>query len=337
MATDINSADTKDTLVYDLQDILHMLTPGIEVIGLFVVCSTTDDVVKDTNAWDRVKLIYRVLRKLCPESSRYYLLTHCASKTDCKLVVGDKANLDKNEFKSTAVEVAEQQAYKLVQINAQFSLTRSHFLRSYDWANGGQRGHMGVSKLKQLLVDGLEKTLNTALITFNGEIPQAKQCVQDVTVSQTEAGGDSATACPVVAEFYEQNLVIGEKEEVKRSNDLLQLKGCVASRLFVYPDDALEYVESLLRKDLLKSITQRIDRAAESVMHQDEEPEEVEGNTTNQLSESIGENARFKAITVGLFIYSIPFVFQLLLRLVTAWAAVCTLPSSPAMSSCLTT
>lgn len=56
---------------------------------------------------------------------------------------------------------------------------------------------------------------------------------------------------------------IGDGEDVKRSSDMLQLKGCVASRLFVYPDDPLDYVEALLRKDLIQSITQRIQRATE--------------------------------------------------------------------------
>lgn len=57
---------------------------------------------------------------------------------------------------------------------------------------------------------------------------------------------------------------IAEDEEVKRSSNLLQLEGCVASRLFVYPDDSLDYVEALLRKDLIQSITQRIQRATDS-------------------------------------------------------------------------
>lgn len=56
---------------------------------------------------------------------------------------------------------------------------------------------------------------------------------------------------------------IGEEEDVKRSSDLLQLKGCVASRLFVYPDDSVEYVEALLRKDLIQTIQRRITRATE--------------------------------------------------------------------------
>lgn len=56
---------------------------------------------------------------------------------------------------------------------------------------------------------------------------------------------------------------IGDDEEVKRSSDMVQLKGCVASRLFVYPDDTLEYVEALVRKDLIQSITQRIHKATE--------------------------------------------------------------------------
>lgn len=50
---------------------------------------------------------------------------------------------------------------------------------------------------------------------------------------------------------------------MKRSNDVMRLKGCVASRLFVYPDDTLAHVESLLRKDLINSIQQRIQRATD--------------------------------------------------------------------------
>lgn len=64
---------------------------------------------------------------------------------------------------------------------------------------------------------------------------------------------------------------IADDEEVKRSSDLVQLKGCVASRLFVYPDDTLEYVETLLRKDLIQSITQRINRATEQPDADDED------------------------------------------------------------------
>lgn len=56
---------------------------------------------------------------------------------------------------------------------------------------------------------------------------------------------------------------IDENDDVKRSSDLVQLKGCVASRLFVFPDDTLAYVEALLRKDLIQSITQRIHRATD--------------------------------------------------------------------------
>lgn len=52
---------------------------------------------------------------------------------------------------------------------------------------------------------------------------------------------------------------IEENEEVKRSSDLIRLKGCVASRLYVLQDDSLEYVEELLRKDLIQSIKQRIE------------------------------------------------------------------------------
>lgn len=64
---------------------------------------------------------------------------------------------------------------------------------------------------------------------------------------------------------------IGDDEEVKRSSDMVQLKGCVASRLFVYPDDTLEYVEALVRKDLIQSITQRIHKATELDDAEDEE------------------------------------------------------------------
>lgn len=64
---------------------------------------------------------------------------------------------------------------------------------------------------------------------------------------------------------------IGDDEEVKRSSDMVQLKGCVASRLFVYPDDTLEYVEALVRKDLIQSITQRIHKATELGDAEDEE------------------------------------------------------------------
>lgn len=74
---------------------------------------------------------------------------------------------------------------------------------------------------------------------------------------------------------------IGDGEDVKRSSDMLQLKGCVASRLFVYPDDPLDYVEALLRKDLIQSITQRIQRAAEgdaaAVEEEEDEKNELIG------------------------------------------------------------
>ena len=75
-----------------------------------------------------------------------------------------------------------------------------------------------------------------------------------------------------------------DNEEVKRSSDLVQLKGCVASRLFFYPDDSLEFVEKLLRKDLIQSIRQRIDRATESVGEQVNEEEEPD---------NIGEEIKF--------------------------------------------
>lgn len=68
---------------------------------------------------------------------------------------------------------------------------------------------------------------------------------------------------------------------MKRSSDMLQLKGCVASRLFVYPDDPLDYVEALLRKDLIQSITQRIQRATEgdaaAVEEEEDEKNELIG------------------------------------------------------------
>lgn len=74
---------------------------------------------------------------------------------------------------------------------------------------------------------------------------------------------------------------IGDGEDVKRSSDMLQLKGCVASRLFVYPDDPLDYVEALLRKDLIQSITQRIQRATEgdaaAVEEEEDEKNELIG------------------------------------------------------------
>lgn len=206
----VDEEERKDSLVYDVEDILHMLTPGMEVLGTFVVCQS-DDVVKDANAWDRVKLIFKVLRKLCPDATKHYVLVHSTAgtgKTSCKLVVGDKANLDKNELKPVTVEFSDKDAYKLVQLNAQFSLTRSHFLRSFDWA-GGERGQMKVKRLRELLCNGLEKTLTSALITFNGEIPTAKQKIQDVAVNQAaDAGGagDRAKMVPIVAEIYEKNV-----------------------------------------------------------------------------------------------------------------------------------
>lgn len=73
---------------------------------------------------------------------------------------------------------------------------------------------------------------------------------------------------------------IAEDEEVKRSSNLLQLEGCVASRLFVYPDDTLDYVEALLRKDLIQSITQRVQRATES---ESANKEEVVGELKKML------------------------------------------------------
>lgn len=204
---EVTEEDRKETLVYDIEDILNMLTPGIEVLGTFVA-SKSDDVVKDANAWDRVKLIYRVIRKLCPDAQRHYLMIHNPStSTTCRLVVGDKPNLDKNELKPATVEFSDKDAYKLVQLNAQYSLTRSHFLRSYDWA-GSSRGQVKLAKLKELLCEGLEKTLNTALITFNGEIPVAKQKISEVNINQPEAGGDRSKVATVLAEIYEQNVRI---------------------------------------------------------------------------------------------------------------------------------
>lgn len=206
---EIDEEERKDTLVFDVEDILNMLTPGIAVLGTFVVCKS-DDVVKDAAAWDRVKLIYRVIRKLCADASKHYLLVHnsTAGKTSCKLVVGDKANLDKNELKPVIVDFSDRDAYKLVQLNAQFSMTRSHFLRSYDLvaAAGEASAQMKASRLKELLCVELEKTLNSALITFNGEIPAANQKIQDVVANQTEAGGDRAKVAPIVAEIYEKNV-----------------------------------------------------------------------------------------------------------------------------------
>ena len=205
----VDEEERKNSLVYDVEDILHMLTPGIEVLGTFVVTKGTDDVVKDTDAWDRVKLIYRAIRKLCPDASKHYVLIHQVGekggKTTSKLVVGDKPNLDKNELKPVAIEFSTKDAQKLVQVNALYSLTRSHFLRSYDW-KGGERGHLKAAKLKELLCDGLEKTLQDALITFNGEVQQEKKKILDVAQNQTEAGGDRSKLAPIVAEIYEKNV-----------------------------------------------------------------------------------------------------------------------------------
>lgn len=215
----------KDSLVYDVQDILHMLTPGMEVLGTFVVCSS-DDVVADAKAWDRVKLVYRVVRKLCPDAGKHYVLVHSttgAGKTSCKLVVGDKANLDKCELKAVTVEFSDRDAYKLVQLNAQFSLTRSHFLRSFDWA-GNERGQMKVKRLREMMCGGLEKTLTSALITFNGEIAAAKQKIQDVAISQTDvAGGDPARGkvAPIVVEIYEKNVSDGKWKRMKKKTRIL--------------------------------------------------------------------------------------------------------------------
>lgn len=199
----------KDGLVYDIEDVLHMLTPGIEILGTFVVCSS-EDVEKDTEAWDRVKLVYRVVRKLCPTATKHFILGRNASsgqgKTTCKLVQGDKPNLDKNELKTVTVDFSERDAYKLVQLNAQFSLTRSTFLRSYDWA-GAAQGQMKVDRLRDMLCKGLEETLNGALITFNGEIPLPQQQVKDVVLGQMDAAGDrSSRSPPIVAEIYEKNV-----------------------------------------------------------------------------------------------------------------------------------
>lgn len=199
----------KDGLVYDIEDVLHMLTPGIEVLGTFVVCSS-DDVEKDTEAWDRVKLVYRVVRKLC-STEKHFILGHNASsgispgKTTCKLVQGDKQNLDKNELKTVSVDFSERDAYKSVQLSAQFSLTRSTFLRSFDWA-GGTRGHMKVDRLRDMLCKGLEATINGALITFNGEIPLPQQQVKDVVFGQMDEAGDRSKSPPIVAEIYEKNV-----------------------------------------------------------------------------------------------------------------------------------
>ena len=205
----VDEEERKNSLVYDVEDILHMLTPGIEVLGTFVVTKGTDDVVKDTDAWDRVKLIYRAIRKLCPDASKHYVLIHQVGekggKTTSKLVVGDKPNLDKNELKPVAIEFSAKDAQKLVQVNALYSLTRSHFLRCYDW-KGGERGHLKAAKLKELLCDGLEKTLQDALITFNGEVQQEKKKILDVAQNQTEAGGDRSKLAPIVAEIYEKNV-----------------------------------------------------------------------------------------------------------------------------------
>lgn len=206
---EIDEDERKEQLVFDVEDIMHMLTPGIEVLGTFVVCKS-DDVVKDSAAWDRVKLIYRVIRKLCVDASKHYLLIHSGAteakgKTSCKLVVGDKPNLDKNELKSVAVEFSDKDkdAYKLVQLNAQYSLTRSHFLRSFELA-GGEHGQMTGKKLREMLCSGLEKTLNSALITFNGEIPGDKQKVEDVVANQDR--GDRSSKAAVIVEIYEKNV-----------------------------------------------------------------------------------------------------------------------------------
>lgn len=61
---------------------------------------------------------------------------------------------------------------------------------------------------------------------------------------------------------------------MRRSPDIIQLKGCVASRLFVYPEDSLAFVESMLRKDLISSIQQRIQRAIESDSWTDDDEKE---------------------------------------------------------------
>lgn len=200
--------ERKEALVDDCEDILHMLTPGVEVLGSFVVCKS-DDVVKDQPAWDRVKLLYRVIRKLCGEQRQHYILVHNAQaangkQTSAKLVVGDKSNLDKNELKSISVDFSDRKPFNFVQVDAQFSLTRSAFLRSYDWAKG-ERGQMPMKRLRESLCGAdLERTLDQALITFNGEMANGK--IRDLVTRREDAGADSSKLNPVIAEIYEKNV-----------------------------------------------------------------------------------------------------------------------------------
>lgn len=199
----------KSGLAFDIEDILLMLPPGIVVLGTFVVCGQ-EDVAQDAVAWDRVKLIYRVLRKLCVDSppQKHFILSHnpTTSKTTCKQMLGVKSQLDKNDLKPAAIEFKETTEYQLVQLNAQFTLTRNTFLRKSDWVSG-DRGHMDATRLRDKLTAGLESSLNNTLIAFNGEIPTPKQKVRDVAVVQQDsAGGDRQERAPVLVEIYEKNV-----------------------------------------------------------------------------------------------------------------------------------
>lgn len=204
-----NEETGKDALIYDVEDILHMLAPGVDILGSFIVCKS-DDVAKDP-AWDRVKLLYRIIRKLSG-AEKHYILVHNAQaakgkQNSVKIVVGDKPNLDKNELKPSSIDFTGHKAFNFVQVDTQFAFTQSVFLRSSDFAKG-QRGQMQSTRLQKLLCGNLESILNKALITFNGEIPVPNLKVSELMTRRENAGGDNAKS-PVIAEIYEDNVGFG--------------------------------------------------------------------------------------------------------------------------------
>lgn len=76
-----------------------------------------------------------------------------------------------------------------------------------------------------------------------------------------------------------------DDDEVASADDCVRLTGYVASRLFVYKEDTLEFVENLIRQDLTKTIQQRIYRATYSTVEPtDDSDEELIGNGLDCIS-----------------------------------------------------
>lgn len=198
--------DDKEALLDDLEFVQQMLPPGIDILGTFVVCDTDDVEKSSERAWELVKLSFLGIKKLGDRQRPQHILTYNATgtgKATCKLVVGDKSNLDKNELQTIKFEFVEPTSTAdWIQVDTQYDLSKSHFFRSCDLKDSA---YVTSTRIRETLTGPVQKAIEAATIMFDGELRDKKQSLEQFVPSK-EQKLDRSRLAVVTAEVYEQNV-----------------------------------------------------------------------------------------------------------------------------------